>query len=41
MSDFDKAFVHAFYDFFLKIELNVDKGNMLTLNNTVFKEDVV
>ena len=37
MSDFDKTFVLAFYNPFLKIELNFDKENMLILNIAVFK----
>ena len=29
MNDFDKTFVHAFYNSLLKIELNCDKENMI------------
>ena len=36
MSDFDKTFILAFYNPFLKIELNCDKENMLILNIAVF-----
>ena len=32
MNDFDKIFVLAFYNFFLKIELNCDEENMIILN---------
>ena len=34
---FDKAFAIAFYNSFLKIELNRGKENMITLNTAVFK----
>ena len=37
MSDFDKTFILAFYNTFLKIELNCDKENTLILNIAVFK----
>ena len=36
MNDFDKTFVLAFYNSFLKIKLNCDKKNTLILN-AVFK----
>ena len=36
MNDFDATFVLAFYNSFMKIELNCDKENMIILNT---KED--
>ena len=36
MNDFDKRFVHAFYDSFQKAKLNCDKEKTLILN-AVFK----
>ena len=36
MNDFDKTFVLAFYNSFLQIKLNCDKGKRLILN-AVFK----
>ena len=32
MNDFDKTFVLAFYNSFLKLELNCDKENVVILN---------
>ena len=36
MNDFDKTFVLAFYNSFLKLKVNCDKENILILN-AVFK----
>ena len=39
---FDKKFVHAFYNSFLKIELNCNKENHATFKYVQFaKDDVV
>ena len=37
MNDSDKTFVFAFYNSFLKIELNCDKKSMLILNTCSFQ----
>ena len=38
ISDFDKTFVLVFYNSFLKIELNCDKENIITLQTCCFQK---
>ena len=38
MSNFDKEFMLALYNSFLKMELNCDKENMLILNTYSFED---
>ena len=38
MNDFNKTFVFALYNFFLKIKLNCDKENMLISNTCIFQK---
>ena len=38
MNDFDKTFVLAFYNSFLKVELNCNKENILILNKCSFQK---
>ena len=39
--DFNKTFVPAFYNYFLKIKLNCDKENMLNLNSSSFQKKIL
>ena len=39
--DFNKTFVPAFYNYFLKIKLNCDKENMLNLNTCSFQKKIL
>ena len=41
MNDFDKTFVLAYYNSFLKIELNCDKENILILNICSFQKNML
>ena len=41
MNNFDKTFVLAFYNSFLKIELNCDKENMFNLNTCSFQKKML
>ena len=41
MNDFDKTYVLAFYNYFLKIKLNCDKENMLILNTCSFQKKML
>ena len=41
MNGFDKTFVLAFYNSFLKIVLNCDKENMFILNKCSFQRKIV
>ena len=41
INDFDKTFVLAFYNSFLKIKLNCDKKNMSILNTCSFQKKML
>ena len=41
MNDFDKTFVLAFYNSFMRIRLNCDKENMLILNTNSFQKKML
>ena len=41
MNDFDKTFVPAFYNSFLKITSNFDKENALILNTCNFQKNML
>ena len=41
MNDFDKTFVLAFYNSFLKIKLNCDKKNILISNTCSFQKKML
>ena len=41
MNDFDKTFLLAFNNYFLKIELNLDKESILILNTCSFQKKML
>ena len=41
MNDFDKTFVLAFYNSFLKIKLNCDKNSILLSNTYSFQKNML